>query len=117
MSGCAQARGYPNIYNFLRNTNYAPEPPDFAAQLASATDRTPLIVKAALEDSAAHSLCAATLQIFVTILGSEAGNLALKTLATSGLFWLEESPSGSFLSWKMAGSCRPLWTKGGLPAC
>lgn len=79
-------QGLPNIYNFLRDNQYAPEPPEFAAKLASAPDPTPLIVKAALEAPAANPLCAATLQIFVAILGAEAGNLALKVLATGGVY-------------------------------
>ena len=79
-------QGLPNIYNFLRNTNYASEPPEFAAQLASAPDPTPLLVKAAVEDPATNPLCAATLQIFVAILGAEAGNLAVKVMATDGVY-------------------------------
>ncbi len=79
-------QGLPNIYNFLRNTNYASEPPEFAAQLASAPDPTPLLVKAAVEDPATNPLCVATLQIFVAILGAEAGNLAVKVLATDGVY-------------------------------
>ena len=35
---------------------------------------------------APDALCAATLEAFVTILGAEAGNLALKVLATGGVF-------------------------------
>ncbi len=79
-------QGLPNIYKFLLNTNYASEPPEFAAQLASAPDPTPLLVKAAVEDPSANPLCAATLQIFVAILGAEAGNLAVKVLATAGVY-------------------------------
>lgn len=79
-------QGLPNIYDFLRDTQYAPEPPEFAEQLAAAFDPTPLIVKTALDDPAANPLCAATLQIFVDILGAEAGNLALKVLATGGVY-------------------------------
>jgi glucokinase len=77
--------GLPNIYDFLRDTGHAPEAPAFAAQLASAPDRTPVIVEAALHDPA-NALCAATLDLFVSILGAEAGNLALKVLATGGVF-------------------------------
>jgi glucokinase len=76
--------GLPNIYDFLRDTGHAPEPPAFAARLASAPDRTPVIVEAALYDPA-NALCAATLDLFVSILGAEAGNLALKVLATGGV--------------------------------
>ncbi len=62
------------------------EPPEFAAKLAEKTDPTPLIVKAALNDPAGNPLCTATLQLFIEILGAEAGNLALKVLATGGVF-------------------------------
>jgi glucokinase len=79
-------QGLPNIYNFLRDTGYAPEPPAFAAQLASVPDPTPLLVNAAMADPAANPLCAAALQIFVDILGAEAGNLALKVAASGGVY-------------------------------
>jgi glucokinase len=79
-------RGIPVIYDFLRLSRYAPEPPEFAARLAKAADRTPLITEAALADPAANPLCAAALQMFVAILGAEAGNLALKVLATGGVY-------------------------------
>jgi glucokinase len=74
------------IYDFLRYKGYAPEPPEFAARLAAAPDRTKLITQAALADPNASPLSAAALQMFVTILGAEAGNLALKVLATGGVY-------------------------------
>ncbi len=77
--------GLPNIYDFLRDSGYAPEPPGFAAILAGAPDRTPVIVQAALQDPG-NALCVATVDLFVSILGAEAGNLALKVLATGGLY-------------------------------
>jgi len=77
--------GLPNIYDFLRDSGHAPEPPAFAAALAAAADRTPLIVQAALRQ-APDALCAATLDIFVEAMGAEAGNLALKVLATGGIY-------------------------------
>jgi glucokinase len=76
-------RGIPVIYDFLRDSRYAQEPPEFAARLASVSDRTPLITEVALEDPAANPLCAAAVQMFV---GAEAGNLALKVLATGGVY-------------------------------
>jgi glucokinase len=78
--------GIAMIYDFLCDTRYAPEPPEFAERLASVPDRTPLIIQAALADPAANPLCAITLQMFVTIFGAEAGNLALKVLATGGVY-------------------------------
>jgi glucokinase len=78
--------GLPNIYAFLRDRGYAPEPVGFAAELAAAPDQTPLIVQAGLHEPAENPLSAATLHIFIDILGAEAGNLALKVLATGGVF-------------------------------
>jgi glucokinase len=78
--------GIPVIYDFLRESRYAPEPPEFAERLASTSDRTPLITEAAQMDAAANPLCAAALQMFIAILGAEAGNLALKVLATGGVY-------------------------------
>jgi glucokinase len=77
--------GLPNIYDFLRDSKFAPEPAALAAILAQAADRTPIIVEAAMQDPA-EALCGATLDLFVSILGAEAGNLALKVLATGGVY-------------------------------
>jgi glucokinase len=78
--------GIPNIYDFLRDSGYAPEPPAFAAKLAEAADPTPVIVQTALADPEANALCTAALHLFIAILGAEAGNLALKVLATGGVY-------------------------------
>ncbi|MGI8915059.1 MAG: glucokinase [Chloroflexota bacterium] len=78
--------GIPHIYTYLRDRGSAPECPNVAAQLATATDPTPVIVEAALYPSTPSPLCAATLDTFVSILGAEAGNLALKVLATGGVY-------------------------------
>ena len=76
----------PGVYEFFRAAKPADEPAEFAALLAAAHDRTPLIVAAALEDGAKNPLAAATLDLFVAALGAEAGNLALKVLATGGVY-------------------------------
>jgi len=78
--------GIPGIYEFLRAQKRADEPAEFAAVLAAAHDRTPAIVAAGLEDGAKNPLAARTLDLFVSILGAEAGNLALKVLATGGVY-------------------------------
>lgn len=57
-----------------------------AEQLAVADDPTPAIVNVALDDEKPSELCVATLNTFVSILGAEAGNLALKVLATGGVY-------------------------------
>jgi glucokinase len=78
--------GIPNIYDFLRDAGHAAEAPGFAARLASATDRTPPIVEAGMTDPTGNPLCAAALDIFVSVLGGEAGNMALKVMATGGVY-------------------------------
>jgi glucokinase len=77
--------GIPNIYDFLRDAGEA-EAPGFADRLAAAADRTPLIVQAGMTDPRGNPLCAAALDIFVSVLGAEAGNMALKVLATGGVY-------------------------------
>jgi glucokinase len=79
-------QGLPNIYAFLKDGGYAEEPAWLAEQLAAADDPTPVIVNVALDDEKPSELCAATLNAFVSILGAEAGNLALKVLATGGVY-------------------------------
>jgi glucokinase len=79
--------GLPNLYDFLHEAGgHGDEPPGFSARLAEAADRTPLVVKAAVEDPEANPLAAAAVALFVSILGAEAGNLALKVLATGGVY-------------------------------
>jgi glucokinase len=78
--------GIPNIYAYLKASLRVAEPEWLAAELAAAGDPTPVIVSAALHPERPSELCRATLDVFVSVLGSEAGNLALKTLATGGVF-------------------------------
>ncbi|MBX6364221.1 MAG: glucokinase, partial [Gemmatimonadetes bacterium] len=78
--------GIPNIYDYLRERGELAASPEVARRLEAATDRTPVIVEAALDPAAACPLCVETVRTFVAILGAEAGNLALKTLATGGVY-------------------------------
>jgi glucokinase len=77
--------GITNIYDCLRDAAPDQEPPEFAAALAQASDRAPLITQAALEHPQANKLATEALDMFVAILASEAGNMALKVLATGGV--------------------------------
>jgi glucokinase len=75
--------GLQNIYEFLRETNPNAEP----AEVKEALQRGegPAAISAAgLEGR--HELCVKALDLFVSLYGAEAGNLALKTMATGGVY-------------------------------
>jgi len=78
--------GVPNIYEFLRDEEKITERPEVAQSIASAKDHTKTIVEAALDPQHPSELCLATVDLLVSILASEAGNLALKVLATGGVY-------------------------------
>jgi glucokinase len=78
--------GLPNIYAFLKDSGYADEPAWLAEELAAADDPTPIIANAALNGERPCQLCVATLDTFVSVLGAEAGNLALKVLASGAVY-------------------------------
>jgi glucokinase len=83
---CSGALGIPNLYAFLKETGLAEEPGWLAETLAASDDPTPVIIKNALEPAQACELCSKTLELFVEILGAEAGNQALKVMATGGIY-------------------------------
>ena len=76
--------GMPNIYAYLKKNRFAEESPELAKALRKAADPTPIIVQKAMTGES--ELCVATLNAFVSILGAEAGNLALKVMATGGVY-------------------------------
>lgn len=76
--------GIKNIYDFLRDTSKEEEPTWLKDQLADAPDAPAVISQLALTNKAA--ICERTLSIFVSVFGSEAGNCALKFMATGGIF-------------------------------
>jgi len=78
--------GVPNLYEFLRDEEHLSERPESAQLIASAKDHTKAIVEAALDPQHPSELCLATVDLLVSILASEAGNLALKVLATGGVY-------------------------------
>ena len=79
-------RGLPGIYDFIKSHFQIVEPDWLTEKLASSEDRAPIIVNAALDDSKHCEICRKTLLMFVSILGGEAGNLALKGLTTGGMY-------------------------------
>ena len=76
--------GLPNLYAFIKENGICTEPAWLREQIAAAPDPAPVISQAALDDKA--DIAVAALDLFVSILGSEAGNLALKVLATGGMY-------------------------------
>ncbi len=76
--------GLLNIYRFLRSSGRGEEPDWLGQELDEAHDPSPVISRHGL--SGRSELCAAALDLFVEIYGGEAGNLALKVLATAGVF-------------------------------
>jgi glucokinase len=78
--------GIPQIYAYLCARGELPQSPELTRELAACDDQTPVIMAAALAPTNPDPLTAATLATFVEILGAEAGNLALKVLATGGVY-------------------------------
>jgi glucokinase len=78
--------GIYEIYCFLRSSGRGEEQAWLAKELAHATDPTPVIVKAAFNKGRPCGLCRKALDLFISILGAEAGNFALKILATKGVY-------------------------------
>ena len=76
--------GVRNIYEFLRDTGVDEEPGWLKDELAAASDVPAVISQLALDNKA--SICDRTLSIFVSVFGSEAGNCALKFMATGGVY-------------------------------
>src|SRR5262245_5962974 len=78
--------GIPYIYEYLRDVEQIPEHPKIAQLIASAKDHTAVIVDSADDPRHLSKLCQATVETFISILASETGNLALKVLATGGVY-------------------------------
>jgi len=79
-------QGIPHIYAFYKASGRYSEPEPLANQIKRAEDPTPVIVGHALDTDPPYEICRAVLKMFISILGAEAGNLALKMLATGGVF-------------------------------
>jgi glucokinase len=75
--------GFTNLYEFFRSRTEEPEPEWLREQIASG-DASAAISSAGLEES--DPVCIQVLDLFVSLYGAEAGNLALKVLATGGVY-------------------------------
>jgi glucokinase len=75
--------GLYNIYRFLRDTGRGEEP-DWLTDEMQQHDPSAVISQAALAGTSA--LCRQALDLFVGLYGAEAGNMALKLMATAGVY-------------------------------
>ena len=75
--------GLHNIYRFLRDAKRGDEPTWLADRIR---DRDPAAVIAECALDHTSPLCEQALRLFISLYGAEAGNLALKTFATGGVF-------------------------------
>jgi glucokinase len=75
--------GLVNVYEFLREKGCGTEHAGFAAQLSQG-DAAAAISRAALNGT--NPLAEQALDLWTSVYGAEAGNLALKTMATGGIF-------------------------------
>lgn len=76
--------GIPNLYDYLQQCGRFDEPAWLKDELATTEDRSPVIFNNALEKE--EPICVAALQLFIDILANEASNLAIKLLATGGIY-------------------------------
>ena len=75
--------GFSHLYDFLAEQGVAPLCPD-VPELNSAEDRNAAISQRGVAGE--DLLCAEAVRLFVELYGAETGNLALKSLATGGVF-------------------------------
>lgn len=75
--------GIANVYEFLRDSGAAQENPEIARAIAAGDPGAVIGMHALAGDDV---LCVRTIDLFVTSYGAEAGNLALKSLATGGVY-------------------------------
>jgi len=76
--------GLTNIYDFLHEVRGMEEPAWLTARIAAAHDPNSVITENAL--AAKSEICEKALDMFVSIYGAEAGNLALKLLSVGGVY-------------------------------
>lgn len=78
--------GIATLYRFLAARAAEPPPPWLAARLAAGGDVTPAIVEGGTSPERGCPVCRRTLRVLAAILGAEAGNAALRGLATGGVY-------------------------------
>ena|SRR3989338_2142065 len=94
--------GLLNVYNFFRETTYQ-DTPKWISERLKKEDPSAVISELGMEKK--DEACEKALDLFVSVYGGEAGNLALKCLATNGVYIgggiapkiLEKIKHGSFM--------------------
>jgi glucokinase len=76
--------GIVNLYRYIKESKQAHEPKWLKDELEAGSDPNPIIFKAALNKNV--EIAEKTLRLFIEILANEAANLALKVMATGGIF-------------------------------
>jgi glucokinase len=76
--------GLVNIYRFLKDVRRMAEPAALAEKFAAGEDAGAVISQAALAHE--YEICVEALNLFVTLYGAEAGNLALRAKSVRGLY-------------------------------
>lgn len=75
--------GLVRLYTFLRERSGEPEPPALTERFRT-QDRAAVVSRCALDGS--DAVCVEALDLFVSVYGAEAGNVALRMFATGGVF-------------------------------
>jgi glucokinase len=76
--------GLGSLYDFFRDGKGVGESSENAAVIAAAADRNAAIAQLGTDGTSEAASCA--IELFVSLYGAEAGNLALKTLAVGGVY-------------------------------
>jgi glucokinase len=83
--------GLNSIYTFLKETGFAPEPPELEKRLR---EEDPGKVITTTGKTGEYELCAEALNIFASLLGAQAGNMVLNLMATGGIYLGGGIPTG-----------------------
>ena len=78
--------GMPNLYDFFKASEGIEAPEWLENEMAGAEDKTPVIVGNALAEKPGSEICQKALSLFVDILASVTGSLALVYGATGGVY-------------------------------
>jgi glucokinase len=76
--------GIKNIYDFLRDSGRLEEPDWLKQKISAAEDPSVVISQEGL--AASNAICVEALNLFVSVYGAEAGNLALRAKSTGGVY-------------------------------